>query len=41
MEERKARALKSEELEDVTGAKPSPMTEEELEGLLKGHKFHF
>jgi hypothetical protein len=41
VEERKRLALNSEELEDVAGKKPSPMTEEYVIEILKGNRFKF
>ena len=39
--ERKVRALNSEELEDVAGKKPEPMNESEMIDVLKGNRFTF
>eukprot|EP00347_Sterkiella_histriomuscorum_P006178 403353763 len=41
IDERKRLALNSEELEDVAGKKPTPMTEEQVMNVLKGHRFKF
>lgn len=40
-EELKKLALNSEELEDVAGKKPKPMTQEKAMKILKGHRFRF
>lgn len=39
--ERKRIALNSEELEDVAGKKPTPMTEEDVKAVLQGHRYRF
>lgn len=42
VEEFKAKALSSEELDDVSGSdKPSPMNPESVMEAIKGHKFRF
>lgn len=41
VEEKKKIMLNSDELDDVAGKKPLPMTEEEVIDILKGHRFKF
>jgi hypothetical protein len=40
-EEIQKRRMNADELDDVSGEKPQPMTEEQVITVLKGHKFRF